>query len=148
MVWFFFYRKDIYIIFYSLKVQSHTNNIVPVNHRFTVVFCRSEGIDVRVVKRGEYDEEVVRWADAIISAGGEFPAVGHTHTPNFSPLGLLLLLRLHIDDRGVLERRPLCSVSEQTGLSLVRQRGQNIPWDKGSKTHTVTHTHKVTMQVL
>lgn len=27
-------------------------------------------MDVRVVKRGEYDEEVVRWADAIISAGG------------------------------------------------------------------------------
>lgn len=37
-----------------------------------VSFCafRTEGIDVRVVKRGEYDEEVVRWADAIISAGG------------------------------------------------------------------------------
>ncbi|XP_047425197.1 NAD kinase 2, mitochondrial isoform X2 [Mugil cephalus] len=31
----------------------------------------TEGIDVRVVKRGEYDEEVVRWADAIISAGGD-----------------------------------------------------------------------------
>lgn len=27
-------------------------------------------MEVRVVKRGEYDEEVVRWADAIISAGG------------------------------------------------------------------------------
>jgi len=35
-------------------------------------FClyRREGIQVRVVKRGEYDEEVVRWADTIISAGG------------------------------------------------------------------------------
>ncbi|XP_071321621.1 NAD kinase 2, mitochondrial isoform X4 [Trachinotus anak] len=44
----------------------HTNN---VEH---VVKClRREGIDVRVVKRGEYDEEVVRWADAIISAGGQ-----------------------------------------------------------------------------
>lgn len=32
--------------------------------------CRKEGIEVRVVKRGEYDEEVVRWADAIVSAGG------------------------------------------------------------------------------
>ena len=31
---------------------------------------RKEGIEVRVVRRGEYDEEVVRWADAIISAGG------------------------------------------------------------------------------
>lgn len=35
------------------------------------VFCRKEGIEVRVVKRGEYDKEVVRWADAIISAGGK-----------------------------------------------------------------------------
>lgn len=25
---------------------------------------------MRIVKRGEYDEEVVRWADTIISAGG------------------------------------------------------------------------------
>lgn len=33
--------------------------------------CRREGIEVRVVKRGEYNEEVVRWADAIISAGGK-----------------------------------------------------------------------------
>lgn len=36
-----------------------------------VCVCRKEGIDVRVVKRGEYNEEVVRWADAIISAGGK-----------------------------------------------------------------------------
>lgn len=40
--------------------------------------CRREGIEVRVVKRGEYDEEVVRWADAIISAGGRsFRLFGH-----------------------------------------------------------------------
>ncbi|KAG9488411.1 hypothetical protein GDO78_007949 [Eleutherodactylus coqui] len=32
---------------------------------------RNEGIDVRVVKRRDYDEETVRWADAIISAGGD-----------------------------------------------------------------------------
>lgn len=38
---------------------------------FSVCVCRREGIDVRVVKRGEYNEEVVRWADAIISAGGK-----------------------------------------------------------------------------
>ena len=35
-----------------------------------VFIIRKEGIEVRVVRRGEYDEEVVRWADAIISAGG------------------------------------------------------------------------------
>ncbi|XP_069370288.1 NAD kinase 2, mitochondrial isoform X2 [Paralichthys olivaceus] len=44
----------------------HTNNVEHI-----VKSLRSEGIDVRVVKRGEYDEEVVRWADAIISAGGD-----------------------------------------------------------------------------
>ncbi|XP_033502630.1 NAD kinase 2, mitochondrial isoform X1 [Epinephelus lanceolatus] len=44
----------------------HTNN---VEH---IVKClRREGVEVRVVKRGEYDEEVVRWADAVISAGGD-----------------------------------------------------------------------------
>lgn len=39
------------------------------------MFCddREKKIDVRVVKRGEYDEEVVRWADAIVSAGGMDP---------------------------------------------------------------------------
>ncbi|XP_040915632.1 NAD kinase 2, mitochondrial isoform X4 [Toxotes jaculatrix] len=44
----------------------HTNNVEHI-----VKSLRREGIDVRVVKRGEYDEEVVRWADAIISAGGD-----------------------------------------------------------------------------
>ncbi|XP_026195809.1 NAD kinase 2, mitochondrial isoform X1 [Anabas testudineus] len=44
----------------------HTNNVEHI-----VKSLRSEGIDVRVVKRGEYNEEVVRWADAIISAGGD-----------------------------------------------------------------------------
>ncbi|XP_069573387.1 NAD kinase 2, mitochondrial [Brachyistius frenatus] len=44
----------------------HTNNVEHV-----VKSLRREGIEVRVVKRGEYDEEVVRWADAIISAGGD-----------------------------------------------------------------------------
>uniref|UniRef100_A0A671UX17 NAD kinase 2, mitochondrial n=1 Tax=Sparus aurata TaxID=8175 RepID=A0A671UX17_SPAAU len=44
----------------------HTNNVEHI-----VKSLRKEGIDVRVVKRGEYNEEVVRWADAIISAGGD-----------------------------------------------------------------------------
>ncbi|XP_035509853.1 NAD kinase 2, mitochondrial-like [Morone saxatilis] len=44
----------------------HTNNVEHI-----VKSLRREGIDVRVVKRGEYDEEVVRWADTIISAGGD-----------------------------------------------------------------------------
>ncbi|XP_040013239.1 NAD kinase 2, mitochondrial isoform X2 [Xiphias gladius] len=44
----------------------HTNNVEHI-----VKSLRREGIDVRVVKRGEYDEKVVRWADAILSAGGD-----------------------------------------------------------------------------
>ncbi|KAK5851592.1 hypothetical protein PBY51_023135 [Eleginops maclovinus] len=44
----------------------HTNNVEHI-----VKSLRTEGIEVRIVKRGEYDEEVVRWADAIISAGGD-----------------------------------------------------------------------------
>lgn len=32
---------------------------------------RNENIEVRLVKRKEYDEETVRWADAIIAAGGD-----------------------------------------------------------------------------
>ncbi|XP_034566336.1 NAD kinase 2, mitochondrial [Notolabrus celidotus] len=44
----------------------HTNNVEHI-----VKSLRKEGMEVRVVKRGEYDEEVVRWADAIISAGGD-----------------------------------------------------------------------------
>ncbi|XP_030579858.1 NAD kinase 2, mitochondrial isoform X2 [Archocentrus centrarchus] len=44
----------------------HTNNVEHI-----VKSLQREGITVRVVKRGEYDEDVVRWADAIISAGGD-----------------------------------------------------------------------------
>lgn len=32
--------------------------------------CRNERIEVRLVKRREYTEETVQWADAVISAGG------------------------------------------------------------------------------
>lgn len=38
--------------------------------------CRKQGIEVRVVKRGEYNEDTVRWADAIISAGGKAQVFG------------------------------------------------------------------------
>ncbi|XP_034457623.1 NAD kinase 2, mitochondrial isoform X4 [Hippoglossus hippoglossus] len=60
----------------ALKGSSYTglqerHNIHTYNVEHIVKSLRSEGIDVRVVKRGEYDEEVVRWADAIISAGGD-----------------------------------------------------------------------------
>ncbi|OPJ82482.1 NAD kinase 2, mitochondrial isoform B [Patagioenas fasciata monilis] len=52
----------------------HTKNVEHVVERYTQAFsalCRNEGIEVRLVKRGEYNEETVRWADAIISAGGD-----------------------------------------------------------------------------
>ncbi|XP_077354163.1 NAD kinase 2, mitochondrial isoform X1 [Festucalex cinctus] len=44
----------------------HTNNVEHV-----VKSLQKEGIEVKVVKRGAYDTEVVQWADAIISAGGD-----------------------------------------------------------------------------
>lgn len=44
----------------------HTKNMQHI-----IDSLRNEGIDVQLVKRREYDEETVRWADAIISAGGD-----------------------------------------------------------------------------
>nr|XP_042716136.1 NAD kinase 2, mitochondrial isoform X5 [Chrysemys picta bellii] len=44
----------------------HTKNVEHV-----VDSLRNEQIEVRLVKRREYDEETVRWADAVISAGGD-----------------------------------------------------------------------------
>lgn len=44
----------------------HTRNVERI-----VETLEKEGVEVRVMRRGEYDEETVRWADAIISAGGD-----------------------------------------------------------------------------
>uniref|UniRef100_A0A6J0TRX3 NAD(+) kinase n=1 Tax=Pogona vitticeps TaxID=103695 RepID=A0A6J0TRX3_9SAUR len=44
----------------------HTKNVEHV-----VDSLRNEKIEVRLVKRREYDEETVRWADAIVAAGGD-----------------------------------------------------------------------------
>ncbi|XP_068609439.1 NAD kinase 2, mitochondrial [Brachionichthys hirsutus] len=54
---------------YSGLLERH--NIHTVNVEHVVRSLRSKGIEVRVVKRGEYDEGVVRWADTIVSAGGD-----------------------------------------------------------------------------
>uniref|UniRef100_A0A8C6TAJ4 NAD kinase 2, mitochondrial n=1 Tax=Neogobius melanostomus TaxID=47308 RepID=A0A8C6TAJ4_9GOBI len=54
---------------YSGLLERHTIHTNNVEH--IVKSLRREGIDVRVVKRAEYNEEVVRWADAIVSAGGD-----------------------------------------------------------------------------
>ncbi|XP_034048351.1 NAD kinase 2, mitochondrial isoform X2 [Thalassophryne amazonica] len=54
---------------YSGLLERH--NIHTHNVEHIVKSLRKAGIEVRVVKRGEYDEVVVRWADAIISAGGD-----------------------------------------------------------------------------
>lgn len=51
--------------------------------------CRKQGIEVRVVKRGEYDEDTVRWADAIISAGGKAQVFAfYTSLFNCSPVDI------------------------------------------------------------
>uniref|UniRef100_A0A8C6QY27 NAD kinase 2, mitochondrial n=1 Tax=Nannospalax galili TaxID=1026970 RepID=A0A8C6QY27_NANGA len=44
----------------------HTKNVEHI-----IDSLRNEGIEVRLVKRREYDEETVRWADAVIAAGGD-----------------------------------------------------------------------------
>ncbi|XP_050770640.1 NAD kinase 2, mitochondrial-like [Gymnogyps californianus] len=44
----------------------HTKNVEHV-----VDSLRNERIEVRLVKRQDYNEETVRWADAVISAGGD-----------------------------------------------------------------------------
>ncbi|KAJ7414999.1 ran-binding protein 3-like isoform a [Willisornis vidua] len=44
----------------------HTKNVQHI-----VDSLRNERIEVRLVKRREYNEETVRWADAVISAGGD-----------------------------------------------------------------------------
>ncbi|KAK1788309.1 hypothetical protein P4O66_016750 [Electrophorus voltai] len=44
----------------------HTHNVGQI-----VDNLQKEGIEVRIVKRREYDEDTVRWADAIVSAGGD-----------------------------------------------------------------------------
>ncbi|KAM4634445.1 NAD kinase 2, mitochondrial isoform 2-T2 [Polymixia lowei] len=54
---------------YSGLLERHNIHTRNVDH--IVNSLQREGIEVRVVRRGEYDEEVVRWADTIISAGGD-----------------------------------------------------------------------------
>ncbi|XP_051907830.1 NAD kinase 2, mitochondrial [Hippocampus zosterae] len=54
---------------YSGLLERH--NIHTSNVEHIVKSLQNEGIEVKVVKRGEYDAEVVQWADAIISAGGD-----------------------------------------------------------------------------
>ncbi|XP_044513712.1 NAD kinase 2, mitochondrial isoform X2 [Gracilinanus agilis] len=44
----------------------HTKNVEHI-----LDSLRNEGIEVRLVKRREYDEDTVRWADAVIAAGGD-----------------------------------------------------------------------------
>ncbi|XP_059382295.1 NAD kinase 2, mitochondrial-like isoform X1 [Carassius carassius] len=54
---------------YSGLLERH--NIHTINVGQIVDSLQKEGIEVRIVKRGEYDVDTVRWADAIISAGGD-----------------------------------------------------------------------------
>ncbi|XP_067231429.1 NAD kinase 2, mitochondrial isoform X1 [Chanodichthys erythropterus] len=54
---------------YSGLLERH--NIHTLNVGQIVDSLQKQGIEVRVVKRGEYNEDTVRWADAIISAGGD-----------------------------------------------------------------------------
>ncbi|XP_053505472.1 NAD kinase 2, mitochondrial isoform X3 [Ictalurus furcatus] len=55
---------------YSGLLERHNIHTRNVGH--IVNNLQKQGMEVRVVKRGEYDEDTVRWADAIVSAGGRF----------------------------------------------------------------------------
>ncbi|KAM5329352.1 NAD kinase 2, mitochondrial isoform 3-T3 [Glossophaga mutica] len=54
---------------YSGLLERHHIHTKNVEHILDSL--RNEGIEVRLVKRREYDEETVRWADAVIAAGGD-----------------------------------------------------------------------------
>ncbi|XP_042307318.1 NAD kinase 2, mitochondrial isoform X5 [Sceloporus undulatus] len=54
---------------YSGLLERHRIHTKNVDH--VVDSLRNEKIEVRLVKRREYDEETVRWADAIVAAGGD-----------------------------------------------------------------------------
>ncbi|XP_054842249.1 NAD kinase 2, mitochondrial isoform X1 [Eublepharis macularius] len=54
---------------YSGLLERHHIHIKNVEH--VIDSLRNEKIEVRLVKRKEYNEETVRWADAIIAAGGD-----------------------------------------------------------------------------
>lgn len=54
---------------YSGLLERH--NIHTRNVEHIVKSLQKEGIEVQVVRRREYDEDIVRWADTIISAGGD-----------------------------------------------------------------------------
>ncbi|XP_067885180.1 NAD kinase 2, mitochondrial isoform X3 [Heterodontus francisci] len=54
---------------YSGLLERHHIHNINVQH--VVDSLRKEGIEVRVVKRRDYTEETVQWADAIVSAGGD-----------------------------------------------------------------------------
>lgn len=54
---------------YSGLLERH--NIHTSNVEHIVASLQGRGVEVRVVKRGDYNEEVVRWADAVVSAGGD-----------------------------------------------------------------------------
>ncbi|XP_051875469.1 NAD kinase 2, mitochondrial isoform X2 [Pristis pectinata] len=54
---------------YCGLLERHHSHSVNVQH--VLDSLRKEGIEVRLVKRRDYTEETVRWADAIVSAGGD-----------------------------------------------------------------------------
>ncbi|XP_043558889.1 NAD kinase 2, mitochondrial isoform X3 [Chiloscyllium plagiosum] len=54
---------------YNGLLERHTVHSANVQH--VVDTLHKEGIEVRLVKRRDYTEEIVQWADAIVSAGGD-----------------------------------------------------------------------------
>ncbi|XP_040276902.1 NAD kinase 2, mitochondrial isoform X1 [Bufo bufo] len=147
---------------YNGLLQRHTIHSENVEH--VVESLRKEGIDVRVVKRRDYDEETVRWADAIISAGGDGtmllaaskvldkskPVIGVNTDPERSEGHLCLPVRytrsfpeaLHKLYRGEFRwqwRQRIRLFLEGTGINLtpVDLHEQQLSLEQHSKAHSV-----------
>ncbi|XP_030048902.1 NAD kinase 2, mitochondrial isoform X3 [Microcaecilia unicolor] len=142
----------------------HTRNVEHIVHSL-----RKEGIDVQLVKRREYDEETVRWADAIISAGGDGtmllaaskildrskPVIGVNTDPERSEGHLCLPVRytyafpeaLHKLYRGEFRwqwRQRIRIYLEGTGINLtpVDLHEQQLSLEQHSRAHLNVQEHK------
>ncbi|XP_056402436.1 NAD kinase 2, mitochondrial isoform X2 [Hyla sarda] len=151
---------------YNGLLQRH--NIHSENVEHVVQSLRNDGIDVRVVKRRDYDEETARWADAIISAGGDGtmllaaskvldkfkPVIGVNTDPERSEGHLCLPMRyshsfpeaLHKLYRGEFRwqwRQRIRLFLEGTGINLtpVDLHEQQLSLEQHSKAHS-SGTHQ------
>ncbi|XP_069819175.1 NAD kinase 2, mitochondrial isoform X2 [Dendropsophus ebraccatus] len=158
---------------YNGLLQRH--NIHSENVEHVVQSLRNDGIDVKVVKRRDYGEDTVRWADAIISAGGDGtmllaaskvldkfkPVIGVNTDPERSEGHLCLPMRytrsfpeaLHKLYRGEFRwqwRQRIRLFLEGTGINLtpVDLHEQQLRLEEHSKAHSSGAHHEQTSATL